>query len=187
MKPPMLRIYQRALFLQENKTTFKASKKSKKVVQESSNEKDDDSDDESTVYDPDEMALFIRRFSKMMSKQKFFKGDKKDKFGTKTKRTCYNCVVTILLIVLMSIGMKRMTRRGRGIRRRRRATRKTSITRRKGMVRLTLARSGTQMMRVPILIVMVWPPWQSRAPLLQVNLSSPTSIREEYLPHGKGE
>jgi hypothetical protein len=36
------------------------------------------------------MTLFIRRFFKMMSKQKFFKGDK-DKSRTKTKRTCYNC------------------------------------------------------------------------------------------------
>jgi hypothetical protein len=27
----------------------------------------------------------------MMSKQKFFKRDKKDKFRIKTKRTCYNC------------------------------------------------------------------------------------------------
>jgi hypothetical protein len=46
--------------------------KSKKVVEESSSEEDDD-DDESTEYDPDEMALFIKRFSKMMGKQKFFK------------------------------------------------------------------------------------------------------------------
>jgi hypothetical protein len=57
---------------------FKASKKrkNKKVVEESSSEEeedDDDNDDESTGYDPDEMALFIRRFSKMMKKQKFFK------------------------------------------------------------------------------------------------------------------
>jgi hypothetical protein len=37
------------------------------------------------------MALFIRRFFKMMSKQKFFKGDKKDMFRSKTKRACYNC------------------------------------------------------------------------------------------------
>jgi hypothetical protein len=37
------------------------------------------------------MALFIRRFSKLMSKQKFFKGDKKDKSKLKTKRACYNC------------------------------------------------------------------------------------------------
>jgi hypothetical protein len=55
--------------------------KSKKVVEESSSEEEvDDSDDESTGYDLEEMALFIRRFSKMMSKKKFFKGDKKDKF-----------------------------------------------------------------------------------------------------------
>jgi hypothetical protein len=74
---------------------FKTSKKgkSKKVVEESSSEEEeeDDDDDESTEYDPDEMALFIRRFSKMMSKQKFFKEDKKDKLRTRTKRTCYNC------------------------------------------------------------------------------------------------
>jgi hypothetical protein len=49
----------------------------------------------------------------------------------------------------MSVGMKRMARR------RRRATRKTSITIRKAMVRLTLARSGTRMMRVLMTIVMV--------------------------------
>jgi hypothetical protein len=37
------------------------------------------------------MSLFIRRFSKMTNNQKFFKGDKKDKFRLKTKRACYNC------------------------------------------------------------------------------------------------
>jgi hypothetical protein len=55
---------------------IKASKKgkSKKVVEESSSEEEEeDDDDESIKYDPDEMTLFIRRFSKMMSKQKFFK------------------------------------------------------------------------------------------------------------------
>jgi hypothetical protein len=75
-------------------TAFKASKKSKgkKIVEESSSEEEiDDSDNERTRYDPKEMALFIRRFSKMMGKQKFFKGDKKDKFKSKTKRACYNC------------------------------------------------------------------------------------------------
>jgi hypothetical protein len=36
------------------------------------------------------MALFIRRFTKMMSKQKFVKGYKKDKLRTRTKRACYN-------------------------------------------------------------------------------------------------
>jgi hypothetical protein len=71
--------------------SFKASKKGKrkKVVEETSSEDEDDDDDESTKYDPDQMALFIRRFSKM-SKQKFFKEDKKDKLRTRTKRSCYN-------------------------------------------------------------------------------------------------
>jgi hypothetical protein len=70
---------------------FKATKKSKTVVEESSSEvEDDDSNDESTEYDPEEMALFIRRFSKLMGKQKIFKGDKKGKFKSKTKRVYYN-------------------------------------------------------------------------------------------------
>jgi hypothetical protein len=81
--------------LRKQDITFKASKKSKskKIIEESLSEKeeDGDSDDESTEYDPDEMALLIRRFSKMMSKQKFCKGDKKDKFRSKTKRAYYNC------------------------------------------------------------------------------------------------
>jgi hypothetical protein len=74
--------------------TFKAIKKSKikKVVEESSSEEeDDDRNDESTKYDPEEMTLFIRRFAKLMSKQKLFKGNKKNKFKSKTKRACYNC------------------------------------------------------------------------------------------------
>jgi hypothetical protein len=73
---------------------FKATKKrkSKKIVEESSSEEQvDGSDDESIEYGPEEMCLFIRRFLKMMGKQKFFKGDKKDKSKSKTKRDCYNC------------------------------------------------------------------------------------------------
>jgi hypothetical protein len=73
---------------------FKATKKSKrkKIVEESTSEEEvDDSNDESIEYNPEEMALFIKRFLKMMGKQKFFKGDKKDKFKSKTKRICYNC------------------------------------------------------------------------------------------------
>jgi hypothetical protein len=72
---------------------FKATKKSesKKVIEESSSEEeDDDNIDESIEYDPKEMSFFIRRFSKLMSKQKLFKGNKKDKFKSKTKRACYN-------------------------------------------------------------------------------------------------
>jgi hypothetical protein len=143
---------------------FKASKKSKskKVVEESSSEEDDDdSDDESTGYDPEEMALFIRRFSKMTGKQKFFEGDNKDKFDQRPRglATIVVSMVTILLIALMNIGKKIITRRRRRRRRRRRGTTiKTSITRRNPMVRRTLGRNGTPMMRVSTPIVMVCPP-----------------------------
>jgi hypothetical protein len=77
--------------LRKQDIAFKASKKSKrkKVIEESSSE--EEGDDESTGYDPEEMALFIRALCKMMDKQKFFNGDKKDKFRSKTKRACYNC------------------------------------------------------------------------------------------------
>jgi hypothetical protein len=81
------------IYLKKQDIAFKAIKKSKrkKVAEESSSEEVDDSDDESTRYDPEEMAPFIRRLSKMMGKQKFFKGDKRDKFKSKTKRAWYNC------------------------------------------------------------------------------------------------
>jgi hypothetical protein len=145
---------------------FKASKKSKskKVVEESSREEDDDdSDDESTEYDLVQMTLIIRRFSKMMGKQKFFKGDKKTSFNERPRELAIIVVsmVTILLITLISIGKKRMKRRRRRRRRRRKrrgATRKISITKRNPMVRRTSGRSGTPMMRVPIPIATVWPP-----------------------------
>jgi hypothetical protein len=58
---------------------FKVSKKGKckRVVEESSSEEEDE---ERNKYDPKEMTLFIRRFSKLMNKQKFFMGDNKDKY-----------------------------------------------------------------------------------------------------------
>jgi hypothetical protein len=63
-------------------------------------------------------------------------------------------MVTILLIILMSIVKKKKKKK----RRRRGATRNTNITRRRPMVRHTLARNETSMMRVLTPIVMVWPP-----------------------------
>jgi hypothetical protein len=96
------------------------------------------------------MVLFIRRFSKMMSKQNFFKGEKNDKFRLKAKRACYNYGKYDHYIANCPHKRRKkgMTRRRR---RRRGATRKISITRGRPMVRHTLVRSGTP-------IVMVWPP-----------------------------
>jgi hypothetical protein len=62
---------------------LKASKKIKKkqVVVESSSEEEqeDDNKDEEKEYDEEEMALFIKKFNKYMSKRRPFKGDKKDR------------------------------------------------------------------------------------------------------------
>jgi hypothetical protein len=66
---------------------LKASKKSKKkqIVIESSSEEEEDQKKE---YDEDEMALFINKFNKYISKRRSFNGDRKEK--TRSKRVCYN-------------------------------------------------------------------------------------------------
>jgi hypothetical protein len=53
------------------------------------------------------MTLFIKRFFKMMDKQKFFIGDKKDKLRTRGHATIVVSMVIILPIVPMSVGMKK--------------------------------------------------------------------------------
>jgi hypothetical protein len=61
-------------------------RKKKQIMIESSSEEDDDEEKE---YDEDEMALFIKKFNKYISKRRAFKGDKKEK--TRSKIVCYNC------------------------------------------------------------------------------------------------
>jgi hypothetical protein len=70
---------------------LKASKKSKKkqIVIESSSEEEEDDEDEEKEYDEDEMALFIKKFNKYISKRRSFKEDRKE--NTRSKRVCYNC------------------------------------------------------------------------------------------------
>jgi predicted phosphatase len=69
---------------------FNATKKSKnkQVVVESSCEEEEE--DSSECY-AEEMALFMRKFKKYMSKKKFSKGDKKFNTKSTTKRIWYNC------------------------------------------------------------------------------------------------
>jgi ABC-type metal ion transport system substrate-binding protein len=59
---------------------LKASKKSKKkqilVESTSEEEQDEDEEDEEKEYDEEEMTLFIKKFSKYISKGRPFKGDK---------------------------------------------------------------------------------------------------------------
>jgi hypothetical protein len=76
---------------------LKASKKSKKkptLVERSSEEEQDE--DEEKEYDEEEMALFIKKFNKYMSKRWPFRGDKKVKI--RSKRVCYNCGNSVYFI-----------------------------------------------------------------------------------------
>jgi hypothetical protein len=137
---------------------FKASKKgkSKKVVEESSSEEEDDDDDKNTKYDPDEMSLFIRIFSKMMSKQKFFKGGNKDKLKTMTKRTCYNYDKYGHYITNCPHECRDEEYDNKKKKKKKKESyKKDKYYKKKTTVRLTSARSGTQMMRTPTSIVMV--------------------------------
>jgi hypothetical protein len=78
--------------------------------------------------------------------------------------------------------MMMMTRRRTNPTRRTRATRKViSPTRRRPMVKLTLSKNESPMMRAPTPIVTVWQSWLSGEHLLESSLSSPSSIKENIL------
>jgi hypothetical protein len=72
---------------------LKASNKSKKkkIVIESPSEEEEEEEDDSDEkeYDEEEMALFIKKFNKFISKRRSFKGDRKEK--PRSKGVCYNC------------------------------------------------------------------------------------------------
>jgi hypothetical protein len=53
-------------------------------------EQDEDDEDEKKEYDEEEMALFIKKFNKYISKRRPFKGDKKEK--TIVARECTTIV-----------------------------------------------------------------------------------------------
>jgi hypothetical protein len=57
-------------------------------VIESLSEEEEEENDEENEYVEDEMALFIMKFNKYISKRRAFKGDKMEK--TRSKRVCYN-------------------------------------------------------------------------------------------------
>jgi hypothetical protein len=122
---------------------LKGSKKSKKnhiQVESSSEEQDEDEEDEEREYDEEEMALFIKKFNKYISKRRVFKGDKKEK--TWSKRVFYNCGKNDISLhdVHMRGKMNIMTRK----RRKTRATRKKRKSQRISLMdKPLLAKNGT--------------------------------------------
>jgi hypothetical protein len=55
----------------------------------SEEEEEEEEDEDEKEYEEEEMALFINKFNKFISKRRPFKGDIKEK--PRSKRMCYNC------------------------------------------------------------------------------------------------
>jgi hypothetical protein len=88
-------------------------------------------------------------------------------------------MVSLLLIVSLSVGMRRMKRRSTSPTRRTRNAREVICpTRRSHMMKLTLDKNETLMIRAPTPIVAVWQPGLPRESLLQPSLFSQSSIKE---------
>jgi hypothetical protein len=161
------------------------------VVESSSEEEEQEQEQEeekeeedSFECDPEDMALFIRKFKKYLNKKKFSKGDKKFNAKSKTKRICYNCSKHGYFIANCRFehrddddDKKRVSST-----RRTRVTKKViNITRRSHMSKLTLIKNGISKMRAPTLMMMVWQPLLSKEHPLQANLSSQSSIKKNTL------
>jgi hypothetical protein len=65
------------------------SKKKKAIIERPSEEEEEEEDEDEKEYDEEEMALFIKKFNKFISKRRPYKGDRKEK--PRSKRMCYNC------------------------------------------------------------------------------------------------
>jgi hypothetical protein len=134
--------------------------------------------------DAEDMALFMKKFKKYMEKKKFSKGDKK--FKSTTKRTCYNCgkhghfIANCLFEHRDDADDKK--KKNKPYKKDKGYTKELiSPTRRSLMVKLTLVKNVSLMMRALTPIVMVWQPWLSREHLLQTSLSSQRSIKGDTL------
>jgi hypothetical protein len=86
-------LYKGIVSTKKDVVALNASKKSKKkqiqVESSSEEELDEDEEDEEKECDEEEMALFIKKFNKYISKRRSFKGDRKEK--KRSKRVWYNC------------------------------------------------------------------------------------------------
>jgi hypothetical protein len=127
---------------------FKAnkSKKNKVLIESSSEEEEEEEEDNEREYDEDEVSLFIKKFNKFIKKRRSYNGEKKEK--PMSKRVCYNCdKKDISLPNTHMRGRKKIMIKERSLTN---ATRKIrNILRRSLMVKLMLAKNGTQVMRVP--------------------------------------
>jgi hypothetical protein len=148
------------------------SKKKKAIIESLTEKEEEEEDEDEKEYDEEEMALFIKKFNKFISKRRPFKGDKKER--PRSKRLCDNCGKNGNFIAQCPY-----EKREEDIEKKRcltKATRKTRNSQRKSLMdKLMLVKNGTQMMRVLSRKVMTWQPSPSRVTLHQRSHSFQTS------------
>jgi hypothetical protein len=165
-------------------TVEELMKKIEKLNSELSKLKAKDKKDKkySSECDDEDMALFMKKFKKYIKKKKFAKGDKKLK--STTKRTYYNCgkyghFITNCPFERMDDGDDKKKykpyKKDKGYKR------SNKPYKRSPMVKLTSDKNESLKIRAPTPIVMVRQPWLSRKSLLQVSLSSQSSIKGSTL------
>jgi hypothetical protein len=128
------------------------------------------------------MSLFMKKFKKYMKKKKFSKGDKK--FKPTTKRTCYNCGRNDHFIANCPFERRDNDddkKKNKAYKKDKGYKRSDKPYKKRPMVKVTLGKNGSPMIRAPTPIVMVWQLWLSREHLLQGSLSSPSSIKGNIL------
>jgi hypothetical protein len=59
------------------------------MIESPSEDEEEKEDEDEKIYDEEEIALFIKKFNKFISKRRPFKGDRKEK--PRSLRVCYNC------------------------------------------------------------------------------------------------
>jgi hypothetical protein len=118
-------------------------------------EEEEEQEDNERKYDEDEVALFIRKFNKFIKKRRPYKGERKEKL--RSKRVCYNYGKNGHFITQCPYERKEKDNDKR--KKFDKATKKTrNILRISFMVKLMLAKNGTQVMRVLSQKVMKWQP-----------------------------
>jgi hypothetical protein len=124
------------------------------------------------------MTLFMKKFKKYVKKKKFSKGE--NKFKSKTKRTCYNCGKHDHFIANYPFEHRNEDdekKKYKPYKKDKDYKRSDKPYKKKFFGEAHIGQEYDSMMRAPTPIVTVWQPWLSRESLLQVSLSSHSSIK----------
>jgi hypothetical protein len=165
---------------------LKANKSKKKKVliespsEEGGEEEEEEEEDNEREYDEDEVTLFIKKFNKFIKKRIPYKGERKEK--PRSKRVCYNCGKNVHFIAQCPYERKEEDNdKGKSLTK---GTRKIRNTLRRSLVvKLMLAKNGTEVMRVRSQKVMSGNhSYQGQNLIKQVTL--PQGLKA-YMPHGK--